>query len=83
MTSTSRAMTLSTPAKSCWQVGRLSSRAHGRRSPFPARPENVTTASRRVLLGMVPVSMHAPPTQRRFSTTAARRPSLEACTAAR
>ena len=83
ITSTSRAITLSTPAKSCWQVGRASRRAQGSRSPRPARPEKVTTASRRVLLGMVPVSMHAPPTERRFSTTAARRPSFEACTAAR
>jgi hypothetical protein len=41
------------------------------------------TASRSVLLGMVPVSTHTPPTQRAFSTTAARRPSLAACTAAR
>ena len=67
-------MTGSTPAKSCAQDGRASSRAHGSRSPLPAMPEYMTTASRRVLLGMVPVSMHTPPTQRRFSTTAARLP---------
>ena len=77
-TSISRVITMSTPEKSCWQVGRASSLAHGSRSPLPARPENVTTASRRVLLGMVPVSMQTPPTARRFSTTAARWPSLAA-----
>ncbi len=45
--------------------------------------EELFGRGRIVLLGMVPVSMHTPPTQRRFSITAARRPSLAAWTAAR
>jgi hypothetical protein len=43
----------------------------------------VAIASRRVLLGIVPVSTQTPPTSRRFSTTAARFPSLAAWIAAR
>ena len=35
-----------------------------------------STASRNVLLGIVPVSTHTPPTTRPFSTTAARLPEL-------
>src|SRR5690348_4362700 len=41
------------------------------------------TASRSVLLGIVPVLMHPPPTTRMRSTTATRLPSFAACTAAR
>jgi hypothetical protein len=39
-------------------------------------PESMTTDSRSVLLGIVPVSMQTPPTHRRRSMTAARLPSF-------
>ena len=52
-------------------------------SDLPSVAIHERTASRSVLLGIVPVSMHTPPTIRRFSTTAARFPSFAACTAAR
>jgi hypothetical protein len=44
---------------------------------------NVRTASRKVLDGIVPVSMQEPPTHRCRSTTATRFPSFAAWTAAR
>src|SRR5262245_25124772 len=83
MTSTSRATTRSMPESSCALEGRSSRRGPTPRSPWPAITAWAMTASRSVLLGIVPVSRHTPPTQRRFSTTAARWPSLAACTAAR
>jgi hypothetical protein len=62
-----------TRARSCSAVGRA--------GPDGARTAH--TASRNVLLGMVPVSTQMPPTHRFFSTTATRLPSLAAWTAAR
>src|SRR5216684_1311813 len=46
-------------------------------------PERCSTASRMVLLGMVPVLMAAPPITSIFSTSAARLPNLAAWIAAR
>ena len=50
------------------------------RSLYPVR---YTTASRRVLLGMVPVFTMTPPISAWRSTIAVRLPSFAACTAAR
>ena len=45
-------------------------------------PVRKSTASRSVLLGMVPVFVHTPPTVSSRSTTATRFPSLDAAIAA-
>jgi hypothetical protein len=73
-TSISRRTTSLTRARSCSAVGR---------APVPASPPTAHTASRKVLLGIVPVSTQTPPTHAFFSITATRLPSFDAWTAAR
>src|ERR1035437_4695430 len=51
--------------------------------PWYWNPERCITASRMVLLGMVPVLTQAPPTISRCSITATRRPHLDPWMAAR
>jgi len=51
--------------------------------PRSRNPERWSTASRKVLDGIVPVFTHTPPTARERSTTAARLPILAAWIAAR
>ena len=58
--------TSSTRSNSCAAVGRPSVRIRRRGSRTPPVPVRKMTASRSVLLGIVPVSTHTPPTQRRL-----------------
>ena len=73
-TSISRRTTSLTRARSCAAVGR---------APVAGPEVTAHTASRKVLLGIVPVSTQTPPTSRLFSMTATRLPSFAAWTAAR
>ncbi len=73
-TSISRRTTSLTRARSCSAVGR---------APDAGPVVTAHTASRKVLLGIVPVSTQTPPTCRFFSMMATRLPSFAAWTAAR
>ena len=68
--------------ESCSMVTRRPDAQNGRAKAGSNGRAALTTASRKVLLGIVPVSTHTPPTIRRRSTTATRFPNFAAWTAA-